>query len=121
MFGWLLDGRPPLPGRRESEAPIQYGPGVRKGAAIGTALMCVLYFWLGPWRYEQDLTAEMSLVLGLLFCSPLAVPGSKTTAGGRRVALDAASGRLRAERPAWLGGGTVSSLHCVRQSAIMPS
>lgn len=73
MFGWLLDGRPPLPGRRESEAPIQYGPGVRKGAAIGTALMCVLYFWLGPWRYEQDLTAEMSLVLGLLFCSPLAV------------------------------------------------
>jgi hypothetical protein len=67
LLGRLLDERPPL--HREPSAPEQYGPGVRTGAAIGTALMGVLYFGWGPWRSGQDLT----VALALLFCSPLAL------------------------------------------------
>lgn len=73
LFGSLLDDRPLFPDRQESEAPMQYGPGVRMGAGIGTALMCVLYFWLGPWSSDQELTLGMQIAQALLFCAPVAV------------------------------------------------
>lgn len=70
---WLAGGQAAVPGRRPSEGAPSYGPGVRAGAAIGTVLMCVLYFLLGPWRDKHDVSPEVSLALGLLFCLPLAV------------------------------------------------